>query len=135
MEHIVDERIKELFGSSVNYYFEECFNYIEPIAKALMLVSEDAYAETFGRMRDYCVNVLFYIFAKSFKEPFDDMIYENNVLKDYFYDIMYEGEDATHIDPKGKNTFYTFDVNKFYNEVFEILAEEEMKFKEEIFNG
>jgi hypothetical protein len=48
---------------------------------------------------------------------------------------MHEGEEATHIVLGGKNTFYEFDVEKFYNEVFEILAEQEEAFKEEIFNG
>lgn len=135
MDFMIDERIKHLFRNSMCYYYEGCYNYVEPFAKGLQLISDEAYDETFGRFRDYCGEILFDIFARSFKEPFDDIIYENKEIKSYFWDVMYEGEEATHIDPRGKNTFYEFDVEKFYNEVFKILAEQEEAFKEEIFNG
>lgn len=135
MDFMIDERIKRLFRNSMCYYYEGCYNYVEPFAKGLQLMSTEAYDETFGRFRDYCGEILFDIFARSFKEPFDDLIIENEEIKSYFWDTMYEGEEATHIVLGGKNTFYEFDVEKFYNEVFEILAEQEEAFKEEIFNG
>jgi hypothetical protein len=59
MDFMIDERIKRLFKNSMCYYYEGCYNYVEPFAKGLQLMSTEAYDETFGRFRDYCGEILF----------------------------------------------------------------------------